>query len=137
MFRLLKRLDVAFASLLRGQDVLTGEPLPGLGVLGGGRKLSQTEKVRIRGVVERTRVKIVEVAGKGTEGDTSQGEGPDMSATEEEEEDYNESTDVDMDVDGDDRDGPTSLEMELARVYERTIVELGETLAPDGVGSAG
>jgi len=118
-------MDGAFASLLQGRDAESGEVLPGF--VGGGRKVSQTEKVRIKGVVERTRVHVVEVAGKGggsgdgvvqeSAGEDSNVEDVGMSMTEEEE-------DVDMDGDGE----HASWEMEVARVYERTIVELGESL---------
>lgn len=124
-FRLLRKIDVAFASLLQGRDAETGEVLPGFA--GGGRKASQTEKVRIRGVVERTRVHVVEVAGKvgGSLDGMAQESGAEesnledvgLSMTEEEE-------DVDMDGSGE----HASWEMEVARVYERTIVELGESL---------
>lgn len=97
------------------------------GFVGGGRKVSQTEKVRVKGVVERTRVRVVEVAGKGggsadgvvqgSAGGDSNVEDVEMSMTEEEE-------DVDMGGDGE----HAGWEMEVARVYERTIVELGESL---------
>jgi len=128
-FRLLRKVDVAFASLLRGCDVETGQGLPGFE--GGGRRVSQTEKMRVRGVVERTRVCVVEVAGKGggsgeggTEGSADGGGGLEdgvVSMTEEEE-----GEDVDLELDGSGKHA--GWEMEVARVYERTIVELGEGL---------
>lgn len=129
-FQLLRKMDVAFSSLLRGRDVESGEGLPGF--VGGGRKVSQTEKVRIRGVVERTRVRVVEVAGRGAGSvdggavesavEESGAEDGGVSFTEEE----GVVEDVDMDSDG--VGGHGRWEMEVARVYERTIVELGETL---------
>lgn len=137
-FRLLRKVDVAFASLLRGVDVETGEGLSGF--VGGGRRVSQTEKVRVRGVVERTRVCVVEVAERGggsvdggglgsADGRTqeSAGEGGSledvgMSMTEDEEEEEREN----VGLDGSGRHA--GWEMEVARVYERTIVELGEGL---------
>ena len=90
-FTLLRKLDHAFASLLKGRDVESGEVLPGFS--GGRGRVSVTEKVRVRGVVERGRVVVVEVAGGGTvtedgeedededdgnEGDEGEGEGEDM-----------------------------------------------------------
>lgn len=57
LFGLLGKLDRAFAGLLQGRDVETGEALPGFE---GRRGVSGTEKVRIRSLVERTRVSAVE-----------------------------------------------------------------------------
>lgn len=57
-FRILSKLDYAFASLLTGLDLNTGEPLPGFE---GGRTVSTTDKVRLKGIVERTRLIIVRV----------------------------------------------------------------------------
>lgn len=58
-FRLLSKLDYAFASLLTGNDVATGEPLSGFE---NGRTVSTTDKVRLKGIVERTRLTVVRVA---------------------------------------------------------------------------
>ncbi|KAI9872079.1 MAG: hypothetical protein M1830_002088 [Pleopsidium flavum] len=131
-FHLLHKVDIAFASLLQGRDVETGETLPGFE--GGGRRVSQTEKVRIKGVVERTRVGVVEVAGKGEEsadGTTQDGMTEDSNV-----EDISVSvTEEEGDVEMDGGDGHGGWEMEVARVYERTIVELGDSLGVDGVGS--
>ncbi|MCJ1476452.1 hypothetical protein MMC13_005118 [Lambiella insularis] len=115
-FQLLHKLDVCFSSLLHGQNVETDEVLPGFD--GGRGRLTTTEKVRIRGLVERTRVAVVLVAGKngslddvtrvtGTEGD----------------EDLVTDTDTMEGLEGGADHG--RWEMEIARVYERTIVDLG------------
>lgn len=130
MFHLLRKIDIAFSSLLQGRDVETGEVLPGFE--GRGRRVSQTEKVRIKGVVERTRVSVVEVAGKGEEsvdGTTQDGiaEDSNMGMSVTEDEGYAEVGEMDR---------YESWEMGVARVYERTVVELGETLGGDGIGSA-
>lgn len=123
-FTLLKKLDHAFASLLKGQDIETGEALPGFS--GGRGKVSVTEKVRVRGVVERGRVVVVEVAGGGTEGgETGDEEGED------EEEDGDDGED--MMVEG----NHGRWEMEIARVYERTVVELGLALDTGTLGGGG
>lgn len=132
-FCLLRQVDIAFSSLLQGRDVETGEVLPGFE--GGGRRVSQTEKVRIKGVVERTRVGVVAVAGKGEEsvdGTTLDGMAEDSNAEDMSVSMTEEEGDVEMDGVG----GHGRWEMEVARVYERTIVELGETLGGDGIGSA-
>lgn len=119
-FSLLCKLDIAFSSLIEGVNVETGEYLPGFE--GGRVKMSTTEKVRVRGLVERTRVAIVEVAGKGgsvTEISRSsqiEGEGNTMT----------EGDDIMIDYDLERGDG--GWEMEVARVYERTIVDLGQSL---------
>lgn len=121
-FHLLQKLDLAFYSLLLGTNSETGEILPGFE--GGRARLSTTEKVRMRGSVERTRVAIVEVAGTG--GSTTE-----VASTV-----Y---TDDDITTDGNDDDDDAMgvlqvdgnhgrWEMEVARVYEKTIVELGMSL---------
>ncbi|KAG8533687.1 uncharacterized protein KY384_001428 [Bacidia gigantensis] len=121
-FLLLKRLDAAFSSLLRGVNVETGEQLPG--IRGKRGRPSITESIRLKSIVERTRVAIVEAAGKGE----SVTDGGNESGT-----DYDAMTDDDFDddmtmqdlsiEDEDDR-----WEMEIARVYERTVTELGSIL---------
>ena len=124
-FHLLHKLDVAFYSLLNCANTGTGVMLPGY----GRGKLSTTEKVRMRGLVERTRLAVVEVAGKGGSVD-----GIDSvvqpSVDTEDEFTTNEETDDDIDdmeamqVNG----NHGRWEMEIARVYEKTIVELGVSL---------
>lgn len=131
LFRLLARLDHAFASLLQGRDVDTGEVLPGFEGMKG---VSGTEKVRIRSLVERTRVCVMEALKRGEFED----EGPD------EEERPGDSMDVDTDTDGelvlegdgglDDEEEEDSWDMQLARVYDRTIVELGDSLEAPNIG---
>ena len=62
---LLRKLDHAFASLLKGEDSVSGETLPGLE---NGRHskgaMSRTDMVRCKSLVEATRVQIVEVMSK-------------------------------------------------------------------------
>ena len=119
-FKLLDKLDLAFASLLQGRDIDTGEILPGFE---GGRGVNATEKVRIRSLVERTRICVVDVMS----GKVNIGESEEQMETDEDES---------MDEDGDDDDNEGYLwEMEIATVYDRTIGELGGTLdsAPIGI----
>ena len=89
----------------------------------------------MRGLVERTRVAVVEVAGKdmGSVTDTDAGAGGNVTETDED--DFNVGT-TDDDDDNDDlvmegmrvEGNHGRWEMEVARVYEMTIVELGMAL---------
>lgn len=129
-FKLLNKLDLAFASLLQGSDVQTEERLPGFEGRRG--KLSTTDKVRIRGTVERTRVAVVEVAGK----DVPVDENTSMvqSATDTDEDMFSEDTSITETREG---GGHRRWEMDIARVYERTLVELGASLDTSGLGGFG
>ena len=114
-FKLLRKLDHSFASLLKGEDNLTGEILPGFekGKMAG---MSGTDMVRCKSLVETTRVLVVEVMSNwaviniddeesGTDTDA-------MSA------DRDSTWDTDEDV----------HDMDVARVYEATITQLGGVL---------
>lgn len=120
-FKLLHKLDLVFSSLLRGVDIQTGVSLSGFET--GRERLSTTEKVRMRGIVERTRVAVVEVAGKG--GNIANSASALISQTETEDEPMTDDSEI-MEAVPDGGDG--RWEMEVARVYERTIVELGVSL---------
>lgn len=131
-FHLLHKLDVAFYSLLQGANSETGETLPGFE--GGRGKLSTTEKVRMRGLVERTRIAVVEAAGKG--GSVTDTESVTRSNLETEDgftTDNEDDTMEGIQVDG----NHGRWEMEVARVYEKTIVELGVSLDTSGMGAFG
>ena len=87
----------------------------------------------MRGLVERTRVAVVEVAANG---DSVADAG---SVTQMDTEDGFTTNDNDEDADEDDAMDGTQVEgnhgrweMEVARVYERTIVELGMSLDASG-----
>ena len=128
LFRLLATLDHAFASLIQGSDIETGERLPGF----EGRKgVNGTEKVRIRSLVERTRVAVVEAFKKGEF---------DFEEPEEEDSEQMEIDDVDdgaLVLEGDDFDDgeeDDSWDMQLARVYDHTMVELGDSLEEPSIG---
>lgn len=127
-FQLLHKLDLAFSSLLQGMDVETGAALSGFE--GGRGKVSTTQKVRMRGLVERTRLVVVEAAG-------GEGSVTDVINTEEPEEQT--SDDLITDDITDSVFGPISevhgrWEMQVARVYEKTIIELGASLDSSGLG---
>ena len=121
---------MAFCSLLQGANAQSGEILPGFE--GGRGKLSTTEKVRIRGLVERTRVAVVEAAGKG--GSVTDTESVALSNVETED-DSTTDYDEDIIIDGTQLDwNHGRWEMEVARVYEKAIVELGLSLDSSGTG---
>ena len=116
-FGLLRKLDHAFSSLLKGEDSNTGEILPGFegGMRGG---MSKTDMVRCKGLIEATRVLIVDVMNGRTEAGEDIGESGTETGLEE---------DAGMAID------EQNFEMDGARVYEQTIVQLGERLDGNGV----
>lgn len=128
-FHLLHKLDLAFSSLLQGMSIETGDLLPGF--QGARGKLSTTEKVRMKGLVERTRITVVEVAGNG--GSVTENERMAQSHDDTEDDLMTDNDDMmdDLEVNG----NHGRWEMEIARVYEKTIVELGVSL--DGSGAPG
>ncbi|KAI4147355.1 MAG: hypothetical protein L6R39_003143 [Caloplaca ligustica] len=130
-FQFLHKLDLAFSSLLKGISAETGEPLPGFD--GGRGKLSTTEKVRMRGIVERTRVVIVEATDK--EGSIADVKNVPLLETDTED-DFDMTDDDDME-NLEDESSQRRWEMEIARVYERTIVELGLALDVSGPSTDG
>jgi hypothetical protein len=125
LFGLLNKLDLAFASLLQGRDVDSGETLPGFE---GRRGVSGTEKVRIRSLVERTRIGVMEAMRNG-------------EFEEEQPDEQSENEEMEVDTDGElvlegeeDEEEDEAWEMQLARVYDRTIVELGDSLEAPNIG---
>lgn len=131
-FSVLTKLDHCFASLLVGHDIDTNEPLPGFenGPRGG---MSRTDMVRCKSTVQQTRILIVNVMSK-----------PDREE-EEDDEEAQEGGETDTEQSGvDDANGvggritgawdedEERFYMDVARVYENTLVKLGETLADGG-----
>jgi hypothetical protein len=139
-FRLLDRLDVVFSSLLQGRNTETGDILPGFE---RGPAVSMTEKVRIKSLVEQTRIKVVNVMSSGgTEfsAEEDDDERPALSGIETEDE-YGMGTstmDDDMGDDDDfDEEGAREVdrrEIRIAKVYDRTMVELGSMLGGTPIG---
>jgi len=84
-----------------------------------------TERVRLKSVIERTRLHVVGLAEGMTEApDPPTGESvPDVGDRESE----NSLVDA-MDGDSEEEEEDEALEMELSRVYERCLVEIGESL---------
>ncbi|KFY26793.1 hypothetical protein V493_03879, partial [Pseudogymnoascus sp. VKM F-4281 (FW-2241)] len=122
-FALLRKMDHAFASLLTGRDVGSGEVLPGLEEVGSG--MSRTDMVRCKSIVEQTRVVVVEVMGR--EGEV---EDEDETGTVVGTEDEATTTDGERDTEmgWDEDEAESANEMDVAKVYENTIVRLDEAL---------
>jgi hypothetical protein len=114
-FALIRKLDHAFASLLRGEDTETGEILPGFE---SGKKagMSKTDMVRCKSIVEATRVLIVEVMSKEIE------EEPDV------EENGTETDAMSLDLESSWDPDEEKHNMDVARVYDSTIIQLGGLL---------
>jgi hypothetical protein len=139
-FTLLRKLDYIFASLLSGYGLDSGTPLPS--VVDGQGGLSRTDMVRCRSLIERTRVTVVDVMG-GAEEDY------DDQPSEEELVEMDAQGEVDVDMDGeakggvekeerpwngledDDDEDEDRLEMDVARVYEKSLMKLGELLGDE------
>ena len=115
-FGLLRKLDHAFSSLLKGEDSDTSELLPGFerGMRAG---MSKTDMVRCKGLVEATRVLIVDVMNKEPDSVEDMDENDGETDLEE---------DSGMDIE------ERKVEMDVARVYEQTIVQLGARLEVNG-----
>ena len=134
-FRLLSKLDYAFSSLLIGHDTASGEYLPGFE---NGRTITTTDKVRLKGVVDRTRLTVTRVMS----GDSVVGD----------EDDVGEAIDTDTEGEGetggrqdtvtfegfedndDDEEDDEWEERGVASVYEKTIGELGDVLGGPPIG---
>lgn len=93
--------------------------------------MSGTDKVRCRSTVEQTRVLVVEVMNNKPEVEEL-----DDDEENEEEEDgrgYNTpTTDTMSDTDNGEDDELDEMDMEVARVYEHTLIELGESIGNAG-----
>lgn len=119
-FRLVKKLDLIFASLLLGEDVDSGIPLSGFEMTKN--IVSMTEKVRIKSIAEASRIVVVEMRERDVEYQDEEDD------SDEEEDDDGEGRNDDMELDLEDGGGTGLWEMEAARVYERTIQLLGDEL---------
>ena len=130
-FELLGKLDHCFSSLLSGQDVDTGETLPGFenGLRAG---MTVTDMVRCRSLVEQTRVLMVEVLSSDAEAEEDEEEedeeGDEDTGASEAEADFSSVGNAGFgrsrwDIEDDDR-----LHLDAARIYENTIVHLGSRL---------
>jgi hypothetical protein len=115
--QLLQKLDFAFSSLLHGEDVETGEQLPGFE---SGRKVTTTEKVRLRSLVESTRVEVVEISRKSRVSEDLESGIEDVTETELESEGFSQ-------IPGHENER-SKMDLDVARVYQRTLADLSESL---------
>ncbi|KAF2743040.1 hypothetical protein M011DRAFT_411356 [Sporormia fimetaria CBS 119925] len=132
-FRVLEKLDIAFSSLIQGKDADTGEPLPGFEE---GRTVSTTDKVRLKGIVDRTRLVVAKALGDGVvdeEGDAMVTEEDAMSEADRDEDTVKFEGFENNDDDDDDQNEMWE-ETQISRVYERTIGELGDVLGGVPIG---
>jgi hypothetical protein len=134
-FRLLSKLDYAFSSLLTGHDAATSEPLPGFG---SGRTVSTTDKVRLKGVVDRTRLTVTRVMGGesmvGDEEDAGDAMDTDTEIEEEASARQDTVTFEGFEDNEDDEEDDVWEKQDVASVYEKTIGELGDVLGGPPIG---
>ncbi|KAK1149997.1 hypothetical protein N8T08_003555 [Aspergillus melleus] len=133
-FRLLRKLDTVFASLLTGEDADSGTPLSGFETRRN--VVSMTEKVRIKSIAETCRVTVVEARETVDELADEDDDSDDDDELEMEDvygtrgaSNPNPNSNADADVYA---DAPGRWEMETARVYEKTIQLLGDELGKAG-----
>ncbi|KAI1001290.1 hypothetical protein K3495_g6907 [Podosphaera aphanis] len=105
-FLLLQKLDHIFASLLTGNDIVTGERLPGFTAVRD-RVLSKTDMVRLKSLVEDTRVLAVDLLEKLT---STQGIGEAQVANL--------------------TDESGKYDMKVAQIYVQTVDQLGRVMDP-------
>ena len=135
-FRLLRKLDSVFASLLTGEDADSGAPLAGFET----RRniVSMTEKVRIKSIAEACRMVVMEARERSDDDDDDASDEEGESEDSEEEMidvfgNANTNVNPDVTVNAVDEYHETGRwEMEAARVYERTIQLLGDEFGSQG-----
>ncbi|KJZ77399.1 hypothetical protein HIM_03123 [Hirsutella minnesotensis 3608] len=136
-FALLGKLDHCFASLLSGQDIESGETLPGFenGLRAG---MTVTDMVRCRSLVEQTRILMVEVLSN----EADEEDEPEDDEDEDDNMDVADAGQNDANQDGNRTSRPWDIDeerlhLDAARIYEHTIVQLGnrlgESLTTDNV----
>lgn len=139
IFRLLAKLDYAFSSLLAGRDSSSGETLSGFDA---GRSVATTDKVRLKGIVDRTRLTVVRVlSGESVVGEDDEHDEEDIMDTETETEQYagngaGQNTVVfeGFENNEDDDEDEDWEERNIGSIYEKTIGELGDVLGGPPIG---
>ncbi|KAK6439895.1 hypothetical protein LTR95_003893 [Oleoguttula sp. CCFEE 5521] len=111
--------------MFKGRDVDSGERLPGFE---NRRGVSGTEKVRVRSLVERTRRAVMESLKSGELDEMYEPE----TDTEGSEDDGGLILEGESPYSG--RELEETWEMQIARVYDQTVVELGESLEAPNIG---
>jgi hypothetical protein len=132
-FRLLSKLDEAFSALLTGLDPATGERLPGFD---SGRSISTTDKVRLKGIVDRTRLTVARGLSGLSVADEESDVGEPMDTDTEGESTTREDTVKfeGFEDDADDQEDEDWEERNIGSVFERTIGELGDVLGGPPIG---
>lgn len=127
----LDKLDIAFATLLGGYDPETRDTLPDLS---GSRKISTTDKVRVKGVVERARSTVTKhlVTDEGFAAPVTDNKADGANETNGGFVKFEGFDEDDNSTDGDITSGFNH--QDVAHVFERTIMELGELLGGDAIG---
>lgn len=138
-FRLLSKLDYAFSSLLTGRDSSTGEALPGFET---GRSVATTDKVRLKGIVDRTRLTVVRVfggesvIGEDEEIDGEEAMGTDTESSQKAANGADTDTIVFEGFENNDEEDKNEdwEERNIGSIYELTIGELGDVLGGPPIG---
>ncbi|ROV87180.1 hypothetical protein VMCG_10653 [Cytospora schulzeri] len=140
LFSILRKLDYCFASLLAGQDIDTKETLPGFenGVRG---VMTKTDMVRCKSIVEQTRVVVTEIMTKQPQEEADEDMGDDEDDNDDDDDTEQEITELESEAEATDsaaessgfmdpnwEDPDDDMYMDVARVYERTLVQLGEVM---------
>lgn len=129
IFRLLGKLDYAFSSLLAGRDSSSGETLPGFEA---GRSVATTDKVRLKGIVDRTRLIVVRVlSGESVAGEDEEAGGAMDTETETEQNAGDKPAQDTVVFEGFENNEDEDEEWEernIGSIYEKTIGELGDVL---------
>ena len=119
--QLIDKLDRCFYSLATGSAVDTSTPLPSSLAA---YRMNMTERVRVRSVIERTRLHVIKLAeGEGAAPDPPTESAPDIGDRGDEE-----GIAGGASGDEDEEDENEALEIELSRVYDRSLTEIGESL---------
>lgn len=121
--------------MLTGHDNATGELLPGFE---NGRSVTTTDKVRLKGIVDRTRLTVVRVmSGESVAGDEL--DVGDAMDTDNDEQQASPNRDGTVTFEGfedntEDEEDDDWEERGIASVYEKTIGELGDVLGGPPIG---
>lgn len=137
-FRLLSKLDFAFSSLLTGHDATTGEFLSGFEP---GRSVSTTDKVRLKGIVDRTRLTMVRLLSRqsmtgGDDDDVDEAMKSDVEKGTEKLTGSRQDTVLfeGFESNGEDEDVYGWEERAAASIFEQTIEALGDVLGGPPIG---
>ncbi|KAF2450792.1 hypothetical protein P171DRAFT_343393, partial [Karstenula rhodostoma CBS 690.94] len=126
----LSKLDLTFAALLSGLDPDTNEPLPGFK---SNRGISTTDKVRVKGIVERARSTVTKHL-VGEEGEDAPQINRKADHTSNDEDGFVKFEGFENSDDSDDEEAYKKDEREVAHVFEKTVMELGDLLGGDPIG---